>query len=56
MTGSWSDPVKLYTTVQQGPQWNYAGHAYNGFDGTDRTLLGYTVNGSCMGTARVTWQ
>ncbi|MCJ1241857.1 hypothetical protein MMC14_009863 [Varicellaria rhodocarpa] len=56
VTGAWSDQMDLYETVQ-GNTFNYAGHAYPGYDQTGKTLLlSWTYEGEHTKMAQVTFK
>ena len=53
--GKWSDGVDLYKT-KQGKTFNYAGHAYPGYDKNGKTLvLSWTYEGQWTKMAKVTF-
>ena len=55
-TGGWSDQIQLYVTTPASGKYNYAGHAYPGYDPTGKTiLLSWTYDGSQTGMAVVTF-
>ncbi len=56
-TGQWSDQIQLFeTTPYSSSKYNYAGHAYPGYDTTGKTvLLSWTYDGSQTAMATVTF-
>ena len=57
VTGIWSDQITLYTTTQSSEIFNYAGHAYPGYDPSGKTVvLSWTYNLEQTKMARVTFE
>lgn len=56
IVGPWSEPSIFYQTPNPSSNFNYAGHAYPGFDLSGKTLLlSYTFGGLWTRFVRVTW-